>query len=952
MNEQPYPELVKENFTPIILDQQRDLATQPDAVAAHGVISSDSVELMSQEVHSCDQEPQSLSMKEGAVLILPEGAQSFDLANEKTFLGEAIRHGIDWYECATEEASRLISNDSLYLITGFHKARSWSVGAAGQIHSNIQKPRSVKFKVGQIDQGRATARAYQWTATSRFTGRIGPTYPYESANHIRDERLRRGVHQTVFVRGFRITVNKILFLKTVSVKTRQGTFFGFGTYIDKLWGGPSESTPSSGADPTDNAVDQDTSMDHSRLYMDTRMTIDRLPDVSKAFHPGDSINRYMLKKEPRAMVALTHDSIWIEMLRTGLLELADFSCEKRLEEVLSKNCRIIVEDSAVYLQQEGHVFESSPRKHSECTLPSSALTGSIQTPGLPDLYPECTGREQAKDEALALGERPQHVPSFSSSATRANEEGETILTSIRVTDVALGLKQVPVGFYTVVRHSGLEWRTENKRSSANDDVEWRGPIPIPSDLSATVCLEVFASFGFQPMLGAEERVRKLAVTVQQLLDRSEKDVPFTFFPNDGDIVSRRSSILVTVKRQKGESGSSTLGVLGSVQTSPTDVISFQFPEAVIHPDVTQTIPESAPLPHSKISPNMSSVSRNLESGHREVTTPPSSSSSELLIYPPPTVELSPEDELSRTQTVSSTDSSEFVRDPPVWRSLPYPPPLLQLRPTPLTQSLQIQDGRKDGKEDDYGEGEHGEEDDRRSTTATARAWVTHLAHGHPDKPKKGKEVRQRPKRSHSAEHVAPSMSRKLSAQQQYPAQEQPPVIPKGFSGRVTASGITLNANTQPRKIIVVANTSSEEYETTDGEDSEEWTSGEYEKTDDKDSEERASEEMDAEAKALEAQRQRELFAKVSKRSYSNLNPTQSRLLSLNHPYRYHPAQFECEVCKQTFTAQFSLRRHQQEHTGERPFACGILGCTERFYNSSDCKRHERSRKRHEHLVMQ
>ncbi|KAF8426515.1 hypothetical protein L210DRAFT_870376, partial [Boletus edulis BED1] len=90
--------------------------------------------------------------------------------------------------------------------------------------------------------------------------------------------------------------------------------------------------------------------------------------------------------------------------------------------------------------------------------------------------------------------------------------------------VALGLKQVPVGFYTVVRHSGLEWRTENKRSSANDDVEWRGPIPIPSDLSATVCLEVFASFGFQPMLGAEERVRKLAVTVQQLLDRSEKDV--------------------------------------------------------------------------------------------------------------------------------------------------------------------------------------------------------------------------------------------------------------------------------------------------------------------------------------------------------------------------------------------------------------------------------------------
>ncbi|KAF8122651.1 hypothetical protein EV363DRAFT_1182123 [Boletus edulis] len=76
------------------------------------------------------------------------------------------------------------------------------------------------------------------------------------------------------------------------------------------------------------------------------------------------------------------------------------------------------------------------------------------------------------------------------------------------------------------------------------------------------------------------------------------------------------------------------------------------------------------------------------------------------------------------------------------------------------------------------------------------------------------------------------------------------------------------------------------------------------------------------------------------------------MLEANDWHRQHPAKFECEDCKQTFTAQFSLRRHQQSHTGERPFACGISGCTQRFYNSSDCKRHEKSRKRHKHLVMQ
>ena len=50
---------------------------------------------------------------------------------------------------------------------------------------------------------------------------------------------------------------------------------------------------------------------------------------------------------------------------------------------------------------------------------------------------------------------------------------------IRATDVAVGLRRVPSGFHTVVHHSGLEWRTENKRSSVDDDVvEWSGPIPM------------------------------------------------------------------------------------------------------------------------------------------------------------------------------------------------------------------------------------------------------------------------------------------------------------------------------------------------------------------------------------------------------------------------------------------------------------------------------------------
>ena len=45
----------------------------------------------------------------------------------------------------------------------------------------------------------------------------------------------------------------------------------------------------------------------------------------------------------------------------------------------------------------------------------------------------------------------------------------------------------------------------------------------PSDLSATVSLAIHASFEFQPILGNGEQLRKLSITVDELLDRSEKD---------------------------------------------------------------------------------------------------------------------------------------------------------------------------------------------------------------------------------------------------------------------------------------------------------------------------------------------------------------------------------------------------------------------------------------------
>lgn len=215
-----------------------------------------------------------------------------------------------------------------------------------------------------------------------------------------------------------------------------------------------------------------------------------------------------------------------------------------------------------------------------------------------------------------------------------------------------------------------------------------------------------------------------------------------------------------------------------------------------------------------------------------------------------------------------------------------------------------------------------------------------------------------------------------------PPQAHPPVIPKGFTnGRVVAVNPVLNgnanangnvkanttantngnpnANAQSRKTIVVANTSSEEYETTDGEDSEEWASEEIDAED----KTREAEETRLREAALEAQRQRELFAKVPKRSYSNLNRTQSGLLSQlmnpnpaifppSHPYRisrssadiarqYQPPQQRAPVPQRSTSAYAPPRLSTSKSAAALPMAAQVTAVSSsRPPSSSATKRQE------------
>ena len=49
---------------------------------------------------------------------------------------------------------------------------------------------------------------------------------------------------------------------------------------------------------------------------------------------------------------------------------------------------------------------------------------------MPDVYAECAGMEQGKEETHGTGDQPQHVNSSSGSATHVDENEELAITSM------------------------------------------------------------------------------------------------------------------------------------------------------------------------------------------------------------------------------------------------------------------------------------------------------------------------------------------------------------------------------------------------------------------------------------------------------------------------------------------------------------------------------------------
>ncbi|KAF9230409.1 hypothetical protein BU15DRAFT_29941, partial [Melanogaster broomeanus] len=128
----------------------------------------------------------------------PEGAAKADLADNlaSEFRQLALQNAAAWYHFAYFHLGRTsISNDSLYLITGYHKSSSWFLASFSQPETNTACSLSITAK--SSSQWNAAA-AYSWVGrvTGSFGFRSGPHHRYSQENP----------NQTLFVRGYKIAI--------------------------------------------------------------------------------------------------------------------------------------------------------------------------------------------------------------------------------------------------------------------------------------------------------------------------------------------------------------------------------------------------------------------------------------------------------------------------------------------------------------------------------------------------------------------------------------------------------------------------------------------------------------------------------------------------------------------------------------------------------------------------
>ncbi|KAI6039500.1 hypothetical protein EDC04DRAFT_1715230 [Pisolithus marmoratus] len=263
---------VPENFQPV---RQGEVNSSNNAISPGPIHSPGIKRILEPDKQSNADYEFDSSTSAGAILILPHGATSCELLSPEQFREVATKNALHWYEFAKKREGVQRLDRSIYLITGFYKARSWSLGS-------FNNPAGATGKI-----------------LARRDGSNLKTYLLEStlfADRRHSCNVDGSVNQTVFITGFKITFNSWILGPGVSRITESETTWSmlarlFKAFLNGFRG---------------------FSGGYKQL---AAINVEHSPQLSQPFHTSDIINRLLLRKTPNAKVAVTHDNQWMDMMK-------------------------------------------------------------------------------------------------------------------------------------------------------------------------------------------------------------------------------------------------------------------------------------------------------------------------------------------------------------------------------------------------------------------------------------------------------------------------------------------------------------------------------------------------------------------------------------------------------------------------------------------------------------
>ncbi|KZP23002.1 hypothetical protein FIBSPDRAFT_858940 [Athelia psychrophila] len=239
---------------------------------------------------------------ESALLALPDGAMSEDYSRLGAIHAYAEQNGLAWYEFVRGPLGLAAPNGALHVVTGCDKSAAWGIATIAE--NSASKGSTLGFTAQSAASAAAGAGcACSWATTDgSIPTRTSPNpepgveQPRNQCIFIRGSQIL--LRSSVFRRGQFVTLECMTDNPYIDSLLRQnkksfpGRETGGKSWWRRLFGcsQPAGTSHREGAEPADDFVDKV-----------------ELDPLTGPYHAPDTIDKYLLEKNPQAQVAISHE---------------------------------------------------------------------------------------------------------------------------------------------------------------------------------------------------------------------------------------------------------------------------------------------------------------------------------------------------------------------------------------------------------------------------------------------------------------------------------------------------------------------------------------------------------------------------------------------------------------------------------------------------------------------